>query len=198
MPARKPPVYQLKISLAGAKPPIWRRVLVDSTIMFRDLHRTIQVAMGWQAYHLHHFQLDSGVLVGDPSEDMDGMMNYVNEAVVPVSAMLMKEGSRVRYEYDFGDGWEHDIRLEKILPGADDDHLPQCSKAVRQCPPEDIGGLPGYYHFLDAMRDPAHPDHVDIVEWMGGEPFDPDAVDLEQINDNLDRLFAQGGAPVRR
>ncbi len=193
MPAN--PVYQLKISLAGARPLIWRRVLVDSTIMFRDLHRIIQVAMGWQACHLHHFQLDSGVLVGDPAEDMDGLMNYVSEAMMPISTVLIEEGNRVRYEYDFGDGWEHEIRLEKILPGNDGGQVPRCIKAVKQCPPEDIGGLPGYYHFLEAMEDNTHPDHDDLREWLGGERFDPDLVDLEQINDNLanlDRLFVQG------
>ncbi len=195
MPAHKPSVYQLKISLVGAQPPIWRSVLVDSMIMFRDLHRTIQLAMGWEVSHLHLFQLPSDVLIGDPAEDPDGMMNFVDEAMVSISSVLMEEGHQLRYEYDFGDSWEHDILLEMIHPGTETGNLPRCVEAARQCPPEDVGGLPGFYHFLDAMADTTHPEHDLVREWIGSDRFDPEFVDLEQINDNLanqDNLFAGG------
>jgi len=195
MPARQPPVYQLTISLVGARPPIWRRVLMDYPSTFLDLHRTIQLAMGWQTSHLHLFQLSNGVLIGDPAEDGDGMMDYANEAMVPLHSVLTEEGSKVRYEYDFGDGWEHEIQLEKVLPVDGAGHLPRCTWAVGQCPPEDVGGLPGYEQFLAVMADPSHPDHDDIREWAGTDRFDPEFVDLEQINDHLahqDQLFAEG------
>jgi len=91
MPARQPPVYQLTISLVGARPPIWRRVLMDYPSTFLDLHRTIQLAMGWQTSHLHLFQLSNGVLIGDPAEDGDGMMDYANEAMVPLHSVLTEE-----------------------------------------------------------------------------------------------------------
>jgi hypothetical protein len=177
--------YQLKVTLAGARPPIWRRLLIDPGTTFQDLHRIIQVAMGWQASHLHLFQTENGTLIGDPAEDFDGMMNFQDEAIVPVSAVLSREGQKLHYEYDFGDGWEHQIVLEKVTSSAaGDETLPRCIKAVRQCPPEDVGGLHGFYEFLEAMEDMAHPEHIDVREWFG-EWFDPEFVDLDQINADL-------------
>ncbi|MDY6930230.1 MAG: plasmid pRiA4b ORF-3 family protein, partial [Pseudomonadota bacterium] len=151
MPTEPQTAYQLKVTLAGARPPIWRRLLIDPGTTFQDLHRIIQVAMGWQASHLHLFQADDGTLIGDPAEDFDGMMNFRDEAVVPVSAVLLSEGQALHYEYDFGDGWEHQIVVEKITSDeAAFEDLPRCIKAVGQCPPEDVGGLPGFYEFLEA------------------------------------------------
>ena len=201
MPNPNNSAYQVKISLTGAQPPIWRRLLIKPGTTFQDLHRIIQVAMGWQASHLHLFQAKDGTLIGDPAEDFDGLMSFRDEAAVPVSAVLFKEGQTLHYEYDFGDSWEHEIALEKILPAeAGSEALPCCIKAVRQCPPEDVGGLHGFYDFLEAMEDMAHPEHIAVREWWG-EWFEPDAVDLEQINQDLavrDALFAEdpeGGIP---
>ncbi|WP_273210128.1 plasmid pRiA4b ORF-3 family protein [Marinobacter subterrani] len=185
MPTEPQTAYQLKVTLSGAKPPIWRRLLIEPGTTLQDLHRIIQVAMGWQASHLHLFQTEDGTLIGDPAEDFDGMMNFRDEAVMPVSAVLLSEGQTLHYEYDFGDGWEHQIVLEKIAPvEASNDALPRCIKAVRQCPPEDVGGLHGFYEFLEAMEDMAHPDHIAVREWCG-DWFDPDFVDLDQINADL-------------
>jgi len=196
-------VYQVKVSLNGAQPPIWRRLLIEPDTSLQDLHRIIQVAMGWQASHLHLFQAKDGTLIGDPAEDFDGMMNFRDEAVVPISAVLPREGQALRYEYDFGDSWEHEIVLEKIIPAeASNEALPRCIKAVRQCPPEDVGGLPGFYDFLEAMEDMAHPEHIAVREWIGGEWFEPEFVDLEQINADLAERAAwfpedpDGGAPA--
>ena len=195
-------VYQVKVSLNGAQPSIWRRLLIEPDTTFQDLHRIIQVAMGWQASRLHLFQAKDGTLIGDPAEDFDGMMNFRDEAVVPVSAVLFREGQTLHYEYDFGDGWEHQVVLEKVLSAeASNEVLPRCIKAVRQCPPEDVGGLPGFYEFLEAMEDMAHPEHIDVREWWG-EWFEPDFVDLQQINADLaerDAWFPEdpdGGAPA--
>ena len=114
-PANK--AYQLKVSLLGARPPIWRRLLVAPDTTFQDLHRIIQLAMGWQACHLHMFQAGDDRLIGDPAEDFDGMQNFQDETMVAVSAVLNKEGQALTYDYDFGDSWEHEVRLEKVLPG---------------------------------------------------------------------------------
>ncbi|WP_018403107.1 plasmid pRiA4b ORF-3 family protein [Marinobacter gelidimuriae] len=187
-------LYQIKISLTGAKPPIWRRLLIDPDTTFQDLHRIIQLAMGWQVSHLHLFQAQDGRLLGDLAEDEDGMMNFEDESTVPVSSLLTREGQALKYEYDFGDSWEHEVELEKILPGNQEEPLPRCIKAVRQCPPEDVGGLPGFYNFLEAMEDATHPEHAAMREWRGGEWFDPEYVNLNQINEDLlerDALFAQ-------
>ncbi|TBW46883.1 plasmid pRiA4b ORF-3 family protein [Marinobacter halodurans] len=199
MPTRSGDVYQLKVTLSGSRPPIWRRLLVESGTTLQDLHRIIQVAMGWQAAHLHQFESSDGVFFGDPDEDPDGMMNYVDETSVPLEAVLQREKQTLRYEYDFGDGWEHFVVLEKILPGSGDTPLPSCIKAVRQCPPEDVGGLGGFYEFLDVMANPAHPEHDDAREWLGGVVFDPEFVDLEAINEGMahrERLFDPVAAPL--
>ncbi|AXS82483.1 plasmid pRiA4b ORF-3 family protein [Marinobacter sp. Arc7-DN-1] len=191
-PANK--AYQLKVSLLGAQPPIWRRLLIAPDTTFQDLHRIIQLAMGWQACHLHMFQAGDDRLIGDPAEDFDGMLNFQDETMVAVSAVLNKEGQALTYDYDFGDSWEHEVRLEKVLPGDQGEPLPRCIKAVRQCPPEDVGGLPGFYDFLEAMEDAAHPEHVAVREWMGGEWFEPEFVDLDDINQALakrDALFSE-------
>jgi len=189
-------VYQIKVSLIGAQPSIWRRLLIEPNTTFKDLHQIIQVAMGWQASHLHLFQADDGRLIGDPAEDFEGMMNFMDESALPVSSVLSSEGQKLKYEYDFGDSWEHEVKLEKILTGEEAESLPICIKAARQCPPEDVGGLYGLYEFLDAMEDAAHPEHVAVREWCGGEQFDPDFLDLDQINDDLlerDALFSETG-----
>lgn len=185
--------YQIKVSLIGAQPPIWRRLLIEPDTTFQDLHRIIQVAMGWQASHLHLFQAGDGRLIGDPAEDFEGMMNFLDESVLAVSSVLSSEGQQLKYEYDFGDSWEHEVKLEKILAGEKAVPLPECIKAARQCPPEDVGGLYGFYEFLDAMDDAAHPEHVAVREWCGGEQYDPEFVDVGQINEILlerDALFS--------
>ncbi len=145
-------LYQIKVSLIGAQPAIWRRLLIKPDTTCQDLHRIIQTAMGWQACHLHIFQAADGTLVSDPAEDFDGMMDYLDETLVPVSQVLTKEGQALKYEYDFGDSWEHEVKLEKILPDNQQNQLPTCIEAARQCPPEDVGGLPGFYEFLDVME----------------------------------------------
>lgn len=149
--------------------------------------------MGWRASHLHLFQAADGRLIGDPAEDEDDMMAFLDETRMQVSSVLRREGQAIKYEYDFGDSWEHQVKLEKILPAGDEGHLPRCIKAARQCPPEDVGGVHGYYEFVDAMHDPAHPEHEGVKEWWGGE-FDPEFVNLEEINQLLperDALFAE-------
>lgn len=195
-PMPKNTTYQLKVTLSGANPPIWRRLLVDRTATFQDLHQIIQLAMGWHTTHLHLFQASDGTLIGDPEEDDDGMMNYVDEAFLPIDAVLKREKQRLRYEYDFGDSWEHQVLLEKILPGDQHQTLPTCIKAARQCPPEDVGGLHGFYDFLHVMSDMAHPEHIAVREWIGGDLFDPEFVDLQQINQDLanrEQIFGPPG-----
>lgn len=184
MPKSSSSVYQIDISLVGAQPAIWRRLLIAPGTTLQDLHRIIQIAMGWRWSHLHLFQALDGTLLGDPEEDFDGMMNFVDEARVPVASVLMHEGQALKYEYDFGDSWEHKITLGKIFRSEPAEPLPRCIKAVGQCPPEDVGGLPGFYDFLEAMEDAAHPEHLAVREWWG-EWSEPEFVDVEQINQDL-------------
>lgn len=108
-------------------------------------------------------------------------METLDESGYKLSQVMNTEKDSIIYEYDFGDGWEHTITLEKILPFDPKEKLTQCVKGKRACPPEDVGGIWGYYEFLEALGDPGHPEHESYMEWVGGE-FDPQRCDIEEIN----------------
>lgn len=185
MALTKARLYQIKVTLRGSQPPIWRRLTLSSETTLAELHRIIQAAMGWQDYHLHLFQTETGTLYGPPEEEEAELLPMEDERSVTLGKVLRKPKKRLSYEYDFGDGWLHDILLEKSLPLIGGDPQPICLKAMRACPPEDVGGLGGYAHLLDVLQDPSHPEHEETLEWLGDEPFDPDAVDLDEINSRL-------------
>jgi len=174
-------IYQIKISLIGAKPPIWRTVLVPSDLDLENFHNVIQVAMGWEDSHLHQF-IANEKFYGTPDDEFG--MEIEDESKYKLSQLLSKEKDTIIYEYDFGDSWEHKILLEKVLPFDSKTDLPVCIKGKRACPPEDCGGIWGYEELLETISDPKHPDHEDMLEWLGGE-FDPGEFDLEVINKDL-------------
>ena len=174
-------IYQVKISLIGSKPPIWRTVLVPSDLKLAAFHEVIQIAMGWTDSHLHQF-IANKVFYGIPDDDFG--MEMEDESKYKLSQLLKKEKESLIYEYDFGDSWEHKILLEKILPFDTKIALPVCIKGKRACPPEDCGGIWGYEELLKTISDPKHPDYENMLEWLGGE-FDPEEFDLEEINGNL-------------
>ncbi|MDD5320841.1 MAG: plasmid pRiA4b ORF-3 family protein [Methylococcales bacterium] len=174
-------IYQIKISLIGAKPPIWRTVMVPSNLGLDSFHNVIQVAMGWTDSHLHQF-IANNVFYGIPDDEFG--MEIEDESKYKLSQLLSKEKDTLIYEYDFGDSWEHKILLEKILPFDSKVALPVCIKGKRACPPEDCGGIWGYEELLETISDPKQPDHEDMLQWLGGE-FDPEEFDLEEINEEL-------------
>jgi hypothetical protein len=179
-------VYQFKITLKGTKPPIWRRILVPETYTFWDLHVAIQDAMGWDDYHLHEFTLLSPktgrkVKIGIPSdEDVDYGWEVLAEWNQKIAHYFSSENSKADYVYDFGDGWEHSIKLEKILPRETGVAYPRCIDGRGACPPEDCGGIGGYAEFLEAIGDPANELHEDMLDWVGGS-FDPDDFDPNDV-----------------
>jgi hypothetical protein len=179
-------VYQFKITLKETKPPIWRRILVPETYTFWDLHVAIQDAMGWDDYHLHEFTLLSPktgrkVKIGIPSdEDVDYGWEVLAEWNQKIAHYFSSENSKADYVYDFGDGWEHSIKLEKILPRETGVAYPRCIGGKRACPPEDCGGIGGYTEFLEAIGDPANELHEDMLDWVGGS-FDPDDFDPNDV-----------------
>jgi len=177
--------YQLKITLSGTRPAIWRRVRVSSSTTLAELHGIVQISMGWMDSHLHMFATSDGQRFGDTRHDEDGMMQMRDESAVTVGELLRKAKQSLTYEYDFGDGWGHSVVLEKVLPLKDDEPLPLCVHAVGQCPPEDVGGIGGFYAFLEAVRDPAHPEHDELLAWWGEPGFDPGEVNVESINELL-------------
>ena len=179
-------IYRMKVTLEDSKPPIWRRLLVRSDITLADLHRIIQVAMGWSDYHLHQF-IVQGTYFGEPHPAYADDLDMHDEQEVTLRQIVAGEGFKFCYEYDFGDGWEHQVLVEKILPPEPDQRYPLCIKGRRACPPEDVGGVWGYLGFLEAIQDPDHPEHEEYLEWIGGE-FDPEAFDLDAVNGKLRSL----------
>lgn len=181
-------MYQLKVTLNGIRPPIWRRLLVPSWYSLRDLHDVLQVAMGWTDSHLHQF-VAKGTLYGQP--DTEFGIERVNEKRVRLDEVLRTEKEAMTYEYDFGDGWEHKVVLEKILGHADEQVAPSCVAGARACPPEDCGGVWGYADLLKILADPVHPEHEKLLEWLDGK-FDPEAFDASAINGMLVRMKRRG------
>jgi hypothetical protein len=174
-------VYQFKVTLNGIKPPIWRRIQVRSDTTLYELHQILQVVMGWSDYHLHQFVI-SGVYYGTPDPEFD--FEIKNEKRVKLKQVISEVKKKFIYEYDFGDSWEHVILLEKILPLDRDATYPICLAGKRACPPEDCGGIQGYYDFLEAIQNPKHPEHDEMLEWVGGS-FDPEEFDPNVLNQEI-------------
>ena len=186
MPKVQPLIYQLKITLKGSKPPIWRRFLVKNSMKLSQLQPAISIIMGWGDYHLHQF-FAGGMCFGVPDPEY-GADDMLDQKKYKISDFLVREKDRIGYEYDFGDSWNHTITLEKILPFDKAAVLPFCLKGKGACPPEDVGGLWGYYEFLEAIRDEKNPEHENMKEWIGGD-FDPDAFNVEDVNIRLAEVF---------
>jgi len=182
--------YQIKVNLEGMKPPVWRRLIVDSRIPLNALHDTIQMSMGWMDMHLHHFIDKDDNLYGEIDPEFQSFDEMTDEDSVILSDLLKKEKDWIRYDYDFGDDWRHKITLEKVLP-ADHGIFPIiCTKGMRACPPEDVGGVWGYRHMLDVLADPKHEEYEDTQEWIGDYFPGPDYFDLEAVNDAIQEVFS--------
>ena len=180
-------VYQIKVSLMNLRPPVWRRILVPSSITLEKFHDVLQVSLGWTNSHLHQF-VAAGRDYGVPDPDFDFDDSMLDEHGIPLSQLLKKERDWIRYDYDFGDGWEHRIQIEKVLPFDPNIALPKCINGRRACPPEDVGGTWCYQEFLKAIGDPSHPEHAEYLEWIGGT-FDPEGFDLDEVNELLSECF---------
>lgn len=180
-------VYALKIRLAEIDPPVWRRVLVADTTTLGELHWIIQLSMGWTNSHLHQFEID-GTYYSDPDFELSEALEDIrNEHRMTIGKAILGEVDRFIYEYDFGDSWRHEVRVEEEYPLNEGDVYPQCVAGERACPPEDCGGVWGYTNFLKVIFDPSHPEHEETLVWAGGS-FEPDRFDLEAVNWKLKKL----------
>ena len=194
-------VFQFKVTLQAILPPIWRSIQVPGNYSFWDLHVAIQDAMGWWDYHLHAFRVANPShgdedLIGIPDEDrFVGDPEYMPGWKVTVDKYFAKPGDVASYEYDFGDGWEHDIVLEKIMPRETKVKYPRCVAGERACPPEDCGGPWGYENMLKILADPGHEEHDDTLTWVGGsyDPrlFDPEKVRFDDPRKRWKKAFAE-------
>lgn len=183
MPAKKRDTvtYQLKVQLKHSKPPIWRRLQVSGDTTLYKLHQIIQTSMGWTNSHLHQFIAD-GVYYGEPHPDYGFDME--NETRYLLRQLVSDVKDKFIYEYDFGDGWEHEIIVEKLMEPEPQTGYPRCIKGKRACPPEDVGGVWGYDEFLVAIQNKKHPEHKMYLDWIGGS-FDPEDFDLDEVNQEL-------------
>ena len=182
--AKPASIHQLKVTLLGSKPPIWRRIAVPSDYTLGEVHDALQLAMGWHNAHLHDFTID-GATYGDPVQLQE--LGGEDEWAATLARVAPRAKSRLRYMYDFGDSWEHDIVVEQVGPPAPDMSYPMCLAGKRACPPEDCGGVWGYADLLETLADPASPEHDDMLDWLGG-PIDPETFDLETVNQRLARM----------
>jgi hypothetical protein len=173
---------QLKVTLQYVRPAIWRRVVVPDNFSLGDLHWVIQIAMGWTNSHLHSFRLGADEygpvggemgLEGPPGDEED----------VFLRGLIRRKGQKFTYDYDFGDGWRHEILVEKIEPAVEPHSPPVCLAGKRACPPEDCGGPPGYANVLRVLKKAVTADDRELREWVGD--YDPEAFDLEALNRRL-------------
>ncbi|MEP6844351.1 MAG: plasmid pRiA4b ORF-3 family protein [Panacibacter sp.] len=182
-------ILQLKIDLAFIRPAITRTVLVPDDYSFYNLHHVIQICMGWANCHLFAFR-EKEYVIEIPHEFDDEDLGFgtrfkkIDPRNILLNEYFNAEKVKIKYEYDFGDSWEHFITLQKIIQPEKDKVFPLCIKAKRNCPPEDCGGFPGYMHLIEIMQKNKSREYKEMVEWLGGE-FDPEEVDIESINDNL-------------
>jgi hypothetical protein len=174
-------LFQLRVMLDDTDPQVWRRVLVPASIRLDRLHGVLQAALGWTDSHLHVFIIGE-VRYGwrDPDFDED----IAAEDTVRL-ADIAGLGTVVGYEYDFGDGWEHEILVEAVVSSEPGVVYPRCVDGAAACPPEDCGGTWGYRDLRETLADPGTADHEEMLDWLGIEDagqFDPAAFDLDVAN----------------
>jgi hypothetical protein len=181
-------LYQLKVTLGDIQPPIWRRIVVWEDATLAQLHRILQIVMGWEDYHLHQFEIGRHLFysVPDPDDDLYER-KVIDESRVQLREVVPWVGAQFEYLYDFGDSWRHDLLLEAIVLADPEAHYPRCLAGERRAPPEDVGGSPGYEDYLEALADPEHQEHENVLRWRG--PFDPEAFSLTAVNQQLQKKF---------
>jgi hypothetical protein len=174
------PVFQLRLTLEDVTPTVWRRLLVPGSVRLDKLHLIFQAAMGWDGYHLHCFEIGEarfGMHFDDfPEDELDEKDTTVLSAI--------GSARRFFYEYDFGDGWRHEVVVESLSRLERGLKFGVCLDGQNACPPEDVGGPSGYADFLEVIADPTHDEHEHMRGWIGG-PFDATEFDLAIANVRL-------------
>lgn len=191
-------VYQFRIELRDIEPKIWRAIQVPETYTFWDFHVAIQDAMGWLDCHLHEFIVTDPitrkkVIIGTPTEEEEGF--FIEETIpgwkVMIADGFSKRNKKAYYCYDFGDDWQHIIKLEKILPKDKEQIYPRCIAGERACPPEDCGSTPGYEEIVDMLKNPEpdNEEYQEMMKWLGGS-YDPEYFDCSEtfFDDPEERL----------
>lgn len=188
-------LVRLKVTLDHVEPTVMRRVVVPFRIKLHRLHEVLQAAMGWTNSHLYEFRIRD---VGFGLADQDWGDGPLDARKISLLAAIEDIGAKsFKYLYDFGDGWTHSIKIERTFPviGLAE---PMLLEATGHCPPEDIGGPWGYQEFREALADPAHERHAELVEWWGSEDYDPHKVNFAELNKAVDDLAAKWARKSRR
>lgn len=179
-------LFELRVTLRHIKPAIWRGLQVPAELTLGELHQVLQLAFGWLDSHLHDFSVHDiqfGVV------DVEDAFFVVDEHAAPLGAVA-NAGSKLVYRYDFGDGWEHEVKVERVVAGGEDGI--RCTGGARACPPEDCGGAPGFAGLLKALANPKHEEHAAMKQWVG-RGYDPERFDLAATNKKLAALAKRLG-----
>lgn len=177
--------YQLRVSLNGSEPPVWRQIQLTGDLSLEDLHDIIQAALGWQNQELYQFIIDEQIY-GD--RDLGSGETRHDASAVTLGELVKRPKTTLIYEYDLADGWEHEVLVEKIKPiEASEVEIPQCIAGENACPPEGCGGIFGYYELLSVIKDEKHPAYSEFKEQYGD--VDAKAFDIEASNRRLRSLF---------
>ncbi len=186
-------VHRLRITIADIDPPIWRRLVVPSDATLADLHGYVQTVFGWWGSHLHEFEIGEERYGLDDGEGVEAPLDERRFRLGEVAG----RGDQFLYRYDFGDDWEHVIDVEDVERADAGSPGPICLEGSRSAPPEDVGGAYGYARFLEAVADPNHEDHAELLEWVGGE-FDPERFNVESVNAALESRVRATTSPRKR
>jgi hypothetical protein len=188
-------IASVRIELKDTDPLIWREVEVQTSITLKVLHDIVQATVGWMDYHLWEFRV-GGRTYGLPMDEDGGTEPRKDAAKVRLREVLGSGRTVVDYTYDFGDSWEHRIVVSNVRQGAPDVRYPRYLAGERNGPPEDCGGVPGFYDLLDARADPKHPNHADARAWL--DDYDPDTFEDLPIRFALGRLAARRNSAAAR
>jgi Plasmid pRiA4b ORF-3-like protein len=182
------PVYQVKVTLLEtADPVVWRRLRVSARIRLDRLHKVIQAVMGWQDCHLHMFVADD-VRYGEYEPELE----LCDHRVTSLSDLVSGEGTRIEYVYDFGDGWDHEILVEKVFTAGNEERCPVLVDGEGACPPEDCGGVWGYARLREVLADVGDDEHEDMLNWLGlshAAEFDPALFNPDHSRKVLTEIF---------
>ena len=183
-------ILKLRIILIDSNPKIWREVLIPIDNTFEDLHYVIQAVMDWGNYHLHEFPMNEKEYIGDEPPNPQSRIDrsYTDERKVELEECLNQKGATIKYIYDFGDNWRHEIEVVDILKKENSRQYPVCIDGENASPPEDVGGVSGYNRMVEAFSDENHPDYERYKEWLGIEVYNAKRVNMDYINKKIKEL----------
>ena len=181
----------LRIELQDIEPLIWRRVAVSISTNLKAVHGVIQAVMGWLDCHLWEFEASGRKYSLLIPNDPEWNQRITDAAATKLSSLVADGVMDMTYVYDMGDNWQHRIGVEKLMPANPGTQYPRFLGGERRCPPEDCGGVPGYYEFLDNIASKQSKNRKAVLDWYGG-PYDPDDIEEKKIVAALKRLAVRG------